>query len=116
MIKEERGLELDRDALISKSEESSGSDDVTALLETEVEDLKSRLELQKFYFALMFIIAFDAATYQHLSALGITIISILEFGLIFVFSKHCNVSGLHDSVHACSEFCIKVIHAVRRKD
>lgn len=115
MIKDDRGLELDRDALISRSERSNESDDVTALLETEVEDLKSRLELQKFYFSLMLIIVFDAATYQHLSILGITIISIFEFGLIFVFSKHCNVIGLHDSVHACSEFCIRIIEAIRSK-
>ena len=50
MIKNDRGLELDRDALISRSERSNESDDVTALLETEVEDLKSRQNFRSFIF------------------------------------------------------------------
>lgn len=111
----DEGLQLDKSALISKAEKSNRSDDVQAVLEAEVEELKSRLELQKFYFTMILIIVFDAATFAHLSTLGIIIIAILEFGLLFVFSKHCNVSGLHDSVHACGDFCIRVIKAIKGK-
>jgi len=109
-------LQADIQLLASRTEyETSKTDNVAAVLEEKVERLEGELELERFYKGLLSIILFDAVAFPHIGVVGILFIGFFEFILVYVFSKYCNVIGLHDCLHACYESCIKIIHAFRKK-
>lgn len=95
--------------------QESKIDDAKAVLEAEVESLKGNLELHKFYSATIFMILLDAAIFPHIGVVGVLVIAFLELVLLYVYSRYCNVAGLHDCLHACGEFFVRIAGSCRRK-
>lgn len=96
--------------------EDNKIDDAKAVLEAEVERLRGKLELHEFYSATIFLILLDAAIFPHIGWIGILVIGFLELILLYVFSKYCNVAGLHDCLHTCGEFFIRIASSCKRKE